>query len=38
LPKYMIPKHFIEIKRLPYLPNQKINYNEINEIILNYLL
>ena len=37
LPGYMVPKHFIEIKKLPYLPNQKINYNEINQIILSYL-
>ncbi|MAW75712.1 MAG: hypothetical protein CMG09_07315 [Candidatus Marinimicrobia bacterium] len=37
LPRYMMPKHFIEIKKLPYLPNQKINYNEIKQIILSYL-
>ena len=35
LPKYMMPKFFIKINKIPMLNNKKINYNEINDMINN---
>ena len=35
LPKFMVPKYFIEIIQLPYLPNQKLDLGQINHIIKN---